>query len=68
MVLDGSISLGTFTAFLSYTSIFFSPISQLSGICTSYKSSLPAFDRIKEVMDMEPEKGLDREITITHGK
>ncbi len=68
MVLDGSISLGTFTAFLSYTSIFFSPISQLSGIWTSYKSSLPAFDRIKEVMDMEPEKGLDREITITNGE
>ena len=68
MVLDGSISLGTFTAFLSYTSIFFSPISQLSGIWTSYKSSLPAFDRIKEVMDMEPEKGLDREITITQGE
>jgi ABC-type bacteriocin/lantibiotic exporter with double-glycine peptidase domain len=68
MVLDGSISLGTFTAFLSYTSIFFSPISQLSGIWTSYKSSLPAFDRIKEVMDMEPEKGLDRDITITNGE
>ena len=68
MVIDGSISLGTFTAFLSYTSIFFSPISQLSGIWTSYKSSLPAFDRVKEVIDMESEKGLDKEITITNGE
>lgn len=68
MVLDGSISLGTFTAFLAYTSIFFSPISQLSGIWTSYKSSLPAFDRLKEILDMEPETGIEREITVTNGE
>jgi len=67
-VLDGSLSLGTFTAFMSYTSIFFSPISQLSSIWTTYKSSLPAFDRIKEVMDMEPEKNIGRNITITNGE
>ncbi|MDD3985084.1 MAG: ABC transporter ATP-binding protein [Methanobacterium sp.] len=67
-VLDGSLSLGTFTAFMSYTSIFFSPISQLSRIWTTYKSSLPAFDRIKEVMDMEPEKNVGRNITITSGE
>ncbi len=52
MVIDGTLSLGTFTAFLSYTSIFFTPISQLSGLWTSYKSALPAFDRIQEVMDV----------------
>jgi len=67
MVLDGSISLGTFTAFLAYTSIFFSPISQLSGIWTSYKSSLPAFDRLKEILDMEPEHGDERKINIENG-
>jgi ABC-type bacteriocin/lantibiotic exporter with double-glycine peptidase domain len=67
MVLDGSISLGTFTAFLAYTSIFFSPISQLSGIWTSYKSSLPAFDRLKEILDMEPEHGEKRNINIENG-
>ncbi len=67
MVLGGSISLGTFTAFLAYTSIFFSPISQLSGIWTSYKSSLPAFDRLKEILDMEPENGVKNEITVENG-
>lgn len=67
MVLDGSISLGTFTAFLAYTSIFFSPISQLSGIWTSYKSSLPAFDRLKEILDMEEETGKEGELNVTDG-
>ena len=67
MVIGGTISLGTFTAFLSYTSIFFSPISQLSSIWTSYKSALPAFDRLKEIYDMEPESGVDNVITIKKG-
>lgn len=55
MVISNAITLGTFTAFMSYTSIFFSPISQLSGLWTSYKSSLPAIDRVKELLDMKPE-------------
>ncbi len=67
MVIGGTISLGTFTAFLSYTSIFFSPISQLSSIWTSYKSALPAFDRLKEIYDMEPESSLDNVIEIKNG-
>jgi len=67
-VMDGTISLGTFTAFIAYTSIFFSPISQLSSIWTSYKSSLPAFDRIKEIFDMESVDNGDREIEIKEGK
>ncbi|MGB9200475.1 ABC transporter ATP-binding protein [Methanobacterium sp.] len=67
MVIGGTISLGTFTAFLSYTSIFFSPISQLSSIWTSYKSSLPAFDRLKEIYDMEPENNIDDVIAIKKG-
>lgn len=67
-VMEGSMSLGTFTAFLSYTAIFFSPISQLSNIWTSYKSSLPAFDRIKEVFDMETIIDSKNEITINNGE
>ena len=66
-VLDGTISIGTFTAFISYTSIFFSPISQLSSLWTSYKSALPAFDRIKEIFDMEMGKSGNKEIEIKYG-
>jgi ATP-binding cassette subfamily B protein/subfamily B ATP-binding cassette protein MsbA len=68
MVLNGSISIGTFTAFISYISIFFSPISQLSNFWTSYKSSLPAFDRVKEIFDMEHEIGGHKEIEIKNGE
>ncbi len=68
MVMNGSVSLGTFTAFMSYTSIFFSPISQLSGLWTSYKSALPAFDRVKEIFDMETEAIGDKEISVKSGK
>jgi len=67
MVMDGTISLGTFTAFLSYTSIFFSPISQLSSLWTSYKSSLPAFDRLKEILDMDKGSAGNKELILKDG-
>lgn len=67
MVMDGTISLGTFTAFLSYTSIFFSPISQLSSLWTSYKSSLPAFDRIKEILEMDKGSAGNKELILKDG-
>ena len=68
MVVDGSLSLGTFTAFISYVSIFFSPISQLSTLWTSYKSAMPAFDRVKELFDMEPENNGNKKIIIKNGE
>nr|WP_319373875.1 ABC transporter ATP-binding protein [uncultured Methanobacterium sp.] len=67
MVMDGTISLGTFTAFLSYTSIFFSPISQLSSLWTSYKSSLPAFDRLKEILDIDKGSAGNKELILKEG-
>ena len=67
MVLDGTISIGTFTAFISYTSIFFSPVSQLSSLWTSYKSAVPAFDRLKEIFDMEVRDTGNKEIEIKDG-
>ncbi len=66
-VLEGTISIGTFTAFISYTSIFFSPISQLSSLWTSYKSASPAFDRINEIFNMETGKSGNKEIEIKNG-
>lgn len=68
MVIEGTLSLGTFTAFLSYTSIFFAPISQLSGLWTSYKSALPAFDRIKEVIDMGDEQDGTEILNVKQGE
>ncbi|GAB6055789.1 ABC transporter ATP-binding protein [Methanobacterium movens] len=53
MVIKGTLTLGTFTAFVSYISIFFSPISQLSHLWNSYKSALPALDRVTEIFELE---------------
>ncbi|MBM4240787.1 MAG: ABC transporter ATP-binding protein [Euryarchaeota archaeon] len=67
MVIKGSMSLGTFTAFISYVSLFFSPISQLSSLWTSYKSSLPAFDRVKEIFELETNETDDKRLIIRKG-
>jgi ABC-type bacteriocin/lantibiotic exporter with double-glycine peptidase domain len=68
MVINNTITLGTFTAFMAYTSIFFSPISQLSGIWTSYKSSLPAIDRVKELFDLGVEnKNRNKNLIVSNG-
>ena len=68
MVIGGKLSLGSFTAFISYVSLFFSPISQLSTLWTSYKSALPAFDRVKELFDMESDNNGSNELKITNGE
>lgn len=54
-VLKGSITIGTFTAFLSYIAIFFSPILQLSQSWTRYKTELPSLHRIMELLKITQE-------------
>lgn len=68
MVINGSLSLGTFTAFMSYVSTFFSPIYQLSQLWTSYKSSSPAFDRVKELFELEQDYNGDENLAIKKGE
>ena len=64
MVINGSLTIGTFTAFLSYVTIFFSPISHLSILWTSYKSALPAVERVKALLVLQPENYHDNEDLI----
>jgi len=54
-VLAGSMTLGVFTAFIGYTTLFFSPIQVLSLLWTSYKGSLASFDRIQETFSLRRE-------------
>ncbi len=68
MVIKGTLSIGTFTAFMSYAAIFFSPISQLSQLWTSYKSSLPAFDRVKEIFELEQDYNGEEELIVYSGE
>jgi ABC-type bacteriocin/lantibiotic exporter with double-glycine peptidase domain len=67
MVLKGTLSVGTFTAFLSYISMFFAPISQFSSFWNLYKSSTPAIDRIKDIIDMEIEKSGSEKLNFKNG-
>ena len=54
-VISGSMSLGTFTAFMAYIGMFYSPIRLLSIYWTSYKSSQASLDRIGEVFSLKRE-------------
>lgn len=67
MVINNSLTIGSFTAFMSYVAMFFSPISQLSQLWASYKSSLPALDRIKEIFELEKETTGNKKLIIKEG-
>ena len=67
MVVQGSLSLGTFTAFMSYVTLFFTPISQLSYYWTSYKSSSAAFDRVNELFELEQDDLGDEKLIVKDG-
>ncbi len=67
MVIQGSLSLGTFTAFMSYVALFFSPLSQLSYLWTSYKSSAPSFDRVNEIFQLEQDSNGNKRLIVSDG-
>jgi ATP-binding cassette subfamily B protein/subfamily B ATP-binding cassette protein MsbA len=54
-VISVTMSLGTFTAFMGYIGMFYSPVQLLSMYWTTYKSSLASFDRIGEIFSLEKE-------------
>jgi ATP-binding cassette subfamily B protein/subfamily B ATP-binding cassette protein MsbA len=54
-VISGSMSVGTLTAFIGYTGLFFSPVQLLSALWTNYRSSLASIDRIREVFSLRKE-------------
>jgi len=53
-VLEGTITVGTLTAFIAYVSLFLSPVLQVSDLWNSYKTSQASYDRIAEVLELEP--------------
>ena len=54
-VLKGSMSLGTFTVFMGYIGLFFSPVQMLSALWANYKGSQASFDRITEIFSLQKE-------------
>ncbi len=67
MVMKGSMTIGTFTLFMSNAALAFAPVLQFSVLWSSYKSSLPAFDRVKEVFQLEQDNGGDERLRVKDG-
>jgi ATP-binding cassette subfamily B protein len=55
LVLYGSLSIGTFFTFLSYSKQFTQPINQIMNQMNNIFSALAGAERVFEVMDMKPE-------------
>ncbi len=51
MVVDGSLSLGTLVAFLSYTVSFYEPINRLTEVDNMFQEAVAAGERIFELLD-----------------
>jgi len=66
-VINGVITIGTLTAFVSYTAQFFSPIRTISNLWSQFKSSSASFDRMQELLEMKKDAFGDEELRITEG-
>lgn len=60
-VMEGSLSLGSFTGFLLFLSLFYEPIDRLNSLNQMILSGRAAADRVFEIMDTEDE------INANHG-
>jgi ABC-type bacteriocin/lantibiotic exporter with double-glycine peptidase domain len=62
MVINGSLTLGTLTAFMGYAALFLSPVSSISNLWISLKSSSAEFDRINEILELESARMEENEV------
>lgn len=70
MTLEGTITIGTLVAFTTYITQFFGPIRDLSNLWPNIKRSEAAFDRLREIIDLDIENGIKNreELNVTKGK
>lgn len=54
-VVRGELSIGTFTAYLTYVAMFFGPLQFLSRITDWLSRAMTATERIFEILDTQPE-------------
>lgn len=67
-VIEGSMTIGTLTAFMAYVGLFFSPIQQISSLWTNYKSSQASYDRLSEITNLKKEISNKKPLVITNGE
>ena len=54
-VIQGSLTVGTMVAFISYIGVLYSPLEQINQVNTIFQSAQASAERIFEVLDMAPE-------------
>ena len=59
---NGSITIGDFTAYILYISLFTNPVKKLVNFMEQYQAGATGFKRYMEIMDQIPEKDIE------HGK
>ncbi|MFB3765156.1 MAG: ABC transporter ATP-binding protein [Methanotrichaceae archaeon] len=67
MVIQGSLTIGTFTLFTSNVALIFGPISQFAFLWSYYKTSSPAFDRVNEILRLERDGEGNERLVIKDG-
>ncbi|OPX78342.1 MAG: Molybdate/tungstate import ATP-binding protein WtpC [Methanosaeta sp. PtaB.Bin039] len=67
MVIQDSLSIGTFAAFMSYVALVFGPMAQLAYLWSYYKISSPALDRVNELFQLEQEKVGEEHLVLSNG-
>ncbi|NMB78637.1 MAG: ABC transporter ATP-binding protein [Methanomicrobiales archaeon] len=63
-VIQGTITIGTLTAFIGYVGLFFSPVQTLSMYWNNYKSSQASYDRIKEIFDLTADNAGEEQFPV----
>ncbi|MGI5163174.1 ABC transporter ATP-binding protein [Spirillospora sp. CA-253888] len=54
LVIDGGLGIGTLVAMVALLLRLYGPINQLSGIQAAYMTAVVSFERVFEVLDLEP--------------
>lgn len=54
LAVNGSISVGALTSFLSYASSYSKPFNEISGVFTELSNAISCAERIYELIDMKP--------------
>jgi ATP-binding cassette, subfamily B, bacterial len=54
-VIEGTLTLGTFVAFLAYQMRMLQPIQGLMGLYTNFATLRVSLDRVREILDVQPE-------------
>ncbi len=55
MAINGQITVGNLTSFLSYASTYGKPFNEISGVVTEFQNAIACAGRLFELVDAEPE-------------